>query len=193
MSKQIIYLDLDDTVKDSEKYIRRYMKLNGFPSPRSGSVYKLIYTNWGEVVTDIFDNWDVIPFKPGALDGISLLSTEYEVVFCSGYHSEREYECKLNFASTMGKEIILCGRDQWDKSHVDMRGGIFVDDRTDILYLSNADRKFEMYNPYTFNLYDKRDCKTTVVDWFSLTDILMEAKVNEDLRRCFYKGVSVRG
>ena len=189
MGKSTIFMDLDDTVKDTERYIRRVMQCNGVKPPTVGSVYLLIDSENDSLVKESLCNYDVIPFKQGARNAINLLSTEYEIVFCSGCRYEEEKEGKKKLAEELGKELILCSGDQWDKSHVDMRGSIFVDDRSDILIRSNADKKFEMFNPYYFCLTSERDDRTSIVDWFSLVDILMGAQVNEELRRTFCQGI----
>lgn len=185
MAQNTIFMDLDDTVKDTERYIRRLMQCNGAPVPAVGSVYNYIGTEHDILIREVLCNYDVIPFRQGAKNALDLLSTEYDIVFCSACCFPGEAEGKKKLAKELGKELILCSGDQWDKSHVDMSGCIFVDDRSDILIKSNASKKFELFNPYFFSLTAERDCVTDVVDWFSLTDILMgmETQSNEELRR----------
>lgn len=198
--KKTIYLDLDDTVKDTERYIRRVLVSNGAKlASLTGrdSIYLLLHSDLyeGKVVRECLKEWDIIPFKSCAYNVIQLLKTEYNVVFCSAYTFEEEAECKRSFARSMGCDIILCDKSCSDKSHVDMSGAIFIDDRSDILAKSNADEKYELYSPYFFDIYAERDLKTKVVDWYSLASILMSRGIEkgggllEDFRGLLCSGV----
>lgn len=181
MSKKVkLFLDLDDTVKDTERYIRRVLASNGIDSCGAGSIYN--YINSGTVedslIRECLYDWNVIPFKDCALNGIKLLQTEYDVIFCTAYTFNKEAQMKKALAKSLGCEIILCDDGNRYKDKVDMSGGIFVDDRADILIRSNADIKFELYSPYYFDGYAERDDRTLIVDWYSLVDILMNKGIN---------------
>lgn len=181
MSERVkLFLDLDDTVKDTERYIRKVFASNGLQYDAPGSIYR--YINSGTVedslIRECFYDWNVIPFKDCALNGIKLLQTEYDVIFCTTYTFNKEAQMKKSLAKTLGCDIILCGDGNRYKDKVDMSGGIFVDDRADILLRSNADIKFELYSPYYFDGYAERDDKTLIVDWYSLIDILMNKGID---------------
>ena len=178
----VIYIDLDDTVKDTEKYIRKVLSLNGVNEKEIvGTVYRLIDSGTlaGSLVEDCLNEWGVIPFKSCAYNAIKLLQTEYKIIFCSAYSFNREARAKKAFAKAMGCDILLCGKGFNYKDHIDMSDGIFIDDRSDILIRSNAVAKFELFNPYIFNVYDERDDKTTVIDWYSLVNILLPKSTQE--------------
>ena len=183
-TKRNLYLDLDDTVKDTERYIRRVLESNNVKPKASGSIYNYINTDTIEnyFIKECFHDWGVIPFKVCALNGIKLLKTEYNIIFCSAYTYKEEANAKRSLAKSLGCEIILCGDGNRYKDKIDMSGGIFVDDRSDILIRSNAEDKFELYNPYFFDGYAERDDKTLLVDWYSLIDILM-GKSDSDIEK----------
>lgn len=197
MARKTLFLDIDDTLKDTERYIRRLMFCNGIKTPSIGTVYRWINTDKDLFILEVMSNYNVIPYRLGARDGINLLSTEYNIVLCSGYYYEEERRSKESFANSIGKELILCDMNKgFTKSSVDMSGGILVDDNSEILLTSNADVKFEMYNKYVFELTAERDERTTLVDWFSLVEILMGyskssdgEKINEELRGFIHQRV----
>lgn len=181
--KEVLYLDLDDTVKDTERYIRRVLQSNGIQlAGYQGSIYYLMNTDTlaGSLVSECLKEWEVIPFKSCAYNAIKLLQTEYNIVFCSSYTFQREAEMKRVFAKAMGCDIILCGEEHRFKDHVDMSQATFIDDRSDILLRSNAKAKFELLNPYFFDSCAERDDKTLLVDWYSLVDILMGKGINQE-------------
>ena len=190
-------MDLDDTVKDTERYIRRVMQSNGASVPKIGTIYRWINTDRDLFIQEVLSNHEVIPYRLGARDGLNILSTEYQIVLCSGYSYEEEKRSKENFANSIGKEIILCDMGKsFSKKEVDMGGGILVDDDSEILLECNADVKFEMHNIYKFDFLAERDERTSIVDWFSLVDILMGTtqemigtKYNEKLGRSLYQGI----
>lgn len=205
-SKKVIYMDLDDTVKETERYIRRVVQANGVKlkpnlyGPNCDSIHTYIGTDTqeGVMVAECLKNWSVIPFKASAINSIKLLKTEYEVVFCTGYVYKEEADCKKAFAKSMGCNIILCGEDCMFKDHVDMQGCIFVDDRHDILSRSNAEERYEMFNPYYFDFkgYIDREDSIVLVDWYSFVDTLMGkcdrsegGREFEDIRGLLRQGV----
>ena len=180
-----LFLDLDDTYKDTERYLRHIIRANGLPLPGNNMTVYALYSNprYAHIFDMVFSNYHVIPELEGAKDNLKLLDTEYEIVFCSGCTTEEEGRSKRKLADKMGKEIILCSGDRADKSHVDMSGSIFVDDRPDILAKSNAEQRIQMYNPYMSDSILDCGGDMLVLDWSMLVDILMEVKPNEDLKR----------
>jgi len=179
-----LFLDLDDTYKDTERYLRHSIKANGLPLPTNMTVYAL-YSNpkYAHIFDMVFGNYHVIPELEGAKEGLKLLETEFEVIFCSGCTTTEEGFSKRKLATKMGKDIILCSTDKWDKSHIDMTGSIFVDDRPDILTLSNAEQRIQMYNQYSCSSILDCGGDMLVLDWYMLLDILMEVKRDEKLER----------
>lgn len=148
---QNIYLDLDDTFVDTEMYIRSVLKNNLLPV-RDNTVYALRFLPiYSDIMRDVFKNYDIIPLKEDAEVSLSLLSTEYNIIFCSSYITEEEANAKKSFAKKYKKDIILCGGQNWDKSRVDMSGGIMIDDDPEALSRSNATTKIQVFNPYKTN------------------------------------------
>ena len=192
-----IYLDLDDTLLDTEAYIRFILGIRGIGVPKDLE-YGTIYTSKDKRVKDlfkvIFDNdYDAVPWKMGAKECFRLLETEYEIIFVSSCSTKDEEVSKKKFADKLGKKIILCSGDKWDKSHVDMLDGIFIEDNLDVLMGTNAAVKIQMYNPYRFHLSEcnpicpERDLLVT--NWFQILDYLMEVDISEDFRRRFCEGI----
>lgn len=189
---KIMYVDLDDTVKDTERYIRRVIESNcGSLLKGILSVYELMeYENM--YIKEVLSHYDAIPYKDGAKNSLDLLSTEYEIEFCSCYTYAEEAESKLAYAKSMGKKIHLVSYSECpDKSCIDMSGGIIVDDKPYVLNASKADRKFELLNRYTYNVNDERDASIEVVNWYSLVDKLMGGvdSIDEDIRRYVCQGI----
>jgi len=146
---QNLYLDLDDTFVDTEVYIRAILKNNLIPYKSNNSVYGMrCIPVYSDIMRDVFKNYSVIPLKEDAEECLKLLSTEYNVIFCSSYITDEEGESKKRFAELYKKDIILCGGINWDKSRVDMSGGIMVDDAPEALSKSNATTKIQVANPY---------------------------------------------
>lgn len=179
--KKTLYVDIDDTVKDTERYIRRVMRSNGISCPKTGTIYSKIGTPEGSIIEEVLCNHDAIPFKESAKSSLELLFTEYNVVFYSHYHFQKEKECKYKLAKLFKRPIIL--EEFSDSKSVDMSDAYFVDDRNEVLMSSNAERKFELYSPYMFDMTHERDKDTLIVDWYSLTNILMGVNLDEYLRR----------
>lgn len=198
-----IYMDLDDTVKDTERYIRRVLASNGVDVNKvKGTIYNMFFTGFsleGILARDCVKNWSVVPFKEGAMDCLRLLMSEYKVIFVSAYTFESEAKDKLEFAKSVGCDIILCDNKTHPfKNHIDMSDGIFIDDRQDVVLLSNSPKKFEMFNPYTIDFSAERDDRTTIADWHMIIDDLMyggldeRIRLNENFRGVFYKGIQER-
>lgn len=184
-----LFVDLDDTFVDTERYLRRILESNGLKVPK----YETVYTLYGEEAYKpyfdmVFNNYFVIPKKQGVNENIKLLETEYNIVFCSYCTTKNEKIAKKRFAESLNKEIILCEGEDFDKSNVDMSGGILIDDNLDVLASSNADKKLQMYNEFTYR-QGINGCPL-VIDWFDVVDQLMEVSVDEKLRELISIGIS---
>lgn len=184
-----LFVDLDDTFVDTERYLRKICESNGLKVPK----YETIYTLYGNSEYDpyfdmVFNNYFVIPKKQGVIENISLLETEYEVIFCTYCTTKSELEAKKRFAESLGKNIILCEGEDHAKSSTDMSEGILIDDNIDVLKASNASKKLQMYNEFTYTK-TLQDC-SLVIDWFDVVDQLMEVSVDEGLRSFISDGIS---
>lgn len=186
MSK--LYIDIDDTLVDTERYIRHLLKVNGLEYKDKGSVYSLMgIPEYEEIFREIMSDYSAIPYRVGALENLPLLKTEYDIILCSSSCSDYESVAKQEFAKSLDLPLILCEGDQWDKSHIDMSGAIFIDNNPDILRVSNATVKLQMYSPYT-RIEGTLD---VVEDWYSVTDRLIDTGGDNDaeLRECLYKRI----
>lgn len=185
-----LFVDLDDTFVDTERYLRKICESNGLKVPK----YDTIYTLYGEdneykpYFDMVFNNYFVIPKKQGVIENISLLETEYEIIFCTYCTTKGEKEAKKKFANSLGKEIILCEGDNYTKSNIDMSEGILIDDNPEVLEASNAGKKIQMYNEFTYT-QTLSNC-SLVVDWFDIVDQLMEVSIDERLRSFISDGIS---
>ena len=69
-----LYLDIDDTLVDTEDSLRRYLSCLGIDSD---SPYDLIGTEYDELIEDFLSDYHVIPMIDGARTSLKLLKTEY--------------------------------------------------------------------------------------------------------------------
>lgn len=169
--KRKLFLDLDDTFFDTENYLRKV--LGGKWLYHEGLIYEA-YENmeFNELFKclEAFMDYRRVPLKAGAREGLEEIKNIYDVIFCSSYHLEPEKKAKEDIAKVLGIPILLCGGDKWDKSHIDMSGGVFVDDNTRLLKLSNAKDKVCFYKKYNFK--GKFD-GCIVFDWEELVGVLV--------------------
>lgn len=168
MGKRKLYLDIDDTVLDTENFIR--MVLGGRWLDHKGLVYGE-YRNMSSdellKVYRVFNDYSSIPFIVGAEDGLRILATEYDIVFCSSYYTDVEKRSKEEWANSLGIPIILCKG--FTKSNINMDEAVLVDNDTRNLNDSNASKKVCLYHKYSFDEFDGGD---VVFNWFDLVDRL---------------------
>ena len=167
-----LYLDVDDTLLDTEGYIKSVLGGKWLREDR------LIYSCYSQMqpeemskVITAFSDYTKIPFKSGAKEGLEALKKNFDVVLCSSYVHNCEYEAKKVLAEKLGLPIILCGGANWDKSHINMSGSVFVDNNTRLLNLSNADKKVCFYQ--RGNMVQEFTDGAIVFDWFELMDELL--------------------
>lgn len=183
-----LYIDIDDTLVDTERYIRQILKVNGLEYKDKGSVYSLIgIPEYEEIFRGVMSDYSVIPYRVGALENLPLLKTEYDIILCSSSYNGYESKAKEEFARSLDLPLILCEGSHWDKSHVDMNSSVFVDNDPDILRVSNATVKLQMNSPYT----RVEGALDVVEDWYSVTDRLIDAGGESDaeLRKCLCERV----
>lgn len=192
---QTLFLDLDDTFVNTENYIRRVLKNELLPVTEHSVYYMRELDAYREIMEEIFSNYDVIPLCDGAEDSLNILSTEYEVVFCSCAVSDAEENSKKAFADLYKKDIIIC-REDYAKEKVDMKGCILVDDSLDVLEASRADTRIQIFNPYLAKglSYKEYLCGDHLaINLPSVVDYLIGGGISndksEDLRRTIYKGI----
>jgi len=167
--KRKLYLDIDDTVLDTENYVKKV--LGGKWSNLDSSIY-LEYGNMSEYeldkIKDVFSNYYEIPYISGAEEGISELQEEFDVVFCSTYWNDYEKRSKQIWADLLGIRAILC--EGYTKGNVDMSDAVFVDDGTRNLNSSNAAMKVCFFQKN--NSLEIRGGTYVVYNWEGLLDIL---------------------
>lgn len=196
MSRERLYLDIDDTYKNTESYWRRVLKSQGVKVPlQKSSIYSLLLLDGDNIYRDIFEevtsDYSVIPERAGAKDGLKLLRTEYEVILFSSCYSLKQREAKLRLAESLGLDCILVdtGVNYEDKANILMSEGILVDDRKKVLELANVNKKVQLYNKYQFHDEGLAEGCTFVKDWFELTDLLMGVSSDDKLREYICEGV----
>lgn len=177
MNKVDLYLDLDDTVFDTENFLRK--KLGGSWLQYEGLLYEAYEEmDFSELVKvlSVFKDYRKIPLVNGAKEGLNILKDYYNIIFCSSYHLDPEKKSKQMIADLMGFDLILCGGDDWDKSHIDMSKGVFVDDNTRLLNKSNASKKVCFYK--RFNMVEEFKDGKIVFSWAELLEELCPEEGN---------------
>lgn len=173
--KQKLYLDIDDTILDTENFLRDV--LGGKWAIHDGLLYQQ-YSNMSEEdfrkVEIIFSNYPNIPFITSAPVGLKILKEEFDLVLCSSYHMDGEKESKEIWAKMWGIPLILCKG--LTKDCVDMSNAVFVDDNTLNLDRSNASRKICFYKKHHF--YGLND-NELVFNWFELIKLLCPHRYDE--------------
>lgn len=183
-----LFLDLDDTYLDTDRYIRKVLKANGVSKELWGihdDIYVLAdHPDCKDIIKACMSNYLVIPPKQGAVQSLQILRTEYDVVFATSCYSDYEEKSKKELFKKMNVDFILCNG---GKSHVDMSGATFVDDHLVHLVNSNAKNKIFFFNRYEMDpaistgKYDSK-VASLVMDWFELTDLLMSGGEDYELR-----------
>lgn len=182
-----LFLDLDDTYLDTDRFIRYTLALKGVSKEYWG-IEDDIYTvanipECKDIIKSCMSNYHAIPLKTGAKESLKILQTEYIITFVTSAFSNYEIQSKKKLLDSMKVPYIITGR---KKSHIDMSGGIQVDDHLGHLNQSNAKKKIFFYNKFEMNPKTatgtlEKDY-TMVKDWFELTDILMSGGEDNELR-----------
>lgn len=188
MKKKKLFLDLDDTFLDTDRFIRYMLKRNGVSEELvniNDDIYVLSnHPECRDIIEFVTSNYSIIPKKVGAKESLKILKTEYDVIFVTASCREAEYKSKEALLIGMGVPYIITGS---DKTSVDMTGGIQVDDHLIHLNQSNAETKIFFYNKYEMipNVSTGTLEKGYKVakDWFQLTDILMSGGEDIELRK----------
>lgn len=190
MSK-VLLIDLDCSFFRTDSYVLNILKANKVSELgyNVNDVYKLIE----EMLVD----YDVVERLSGADDCLNLLKTEYRVVFVGSPHSDNELKAKQDIANELGVTYYSIF------NRVDLEEiltGYYVED--EIFYVGSnishftdvipADNQFLLNNNYQEDLkYVVNDIISAessfngrfVVDWYELTDILLNFKgVDDDVK-----------
>lgn len=155
-----LYVDLDDTVLDSSEAVIEILNkkhgMNKTINDLKDWNFRSIYHNMtSEMVVSIFDSdefFDTVKINGEFADFYKKHAGDFKFVFVSkGYKANIDKKRALIEDKFPGSEFIPClfypGVDcDYDKSHIDMRGGIQIDDRFDCLCKTNASCKILIDN-----------------------------------------------
>lgn len=170
--KTKLFLDLDDTVFDTENYIKS--KLGGKWVNYDGLIYTATENmSYKEkcIVKYMLTNYEDTPMMYRAKESIEILKEKFDIILCTSCSYENEKYAKYKIANKLGLPIILCSGDNWDKSKVDMSNGVFVENNTRILNKSNASRKICFYQRN--NYVEELVYGDVVYNWYELLNILI--------------------
>lgn len=167
MFKRRLYLDIDDTVVNTNKHIKNML---GSKWQKDGLIY-CEYDNMNAIefakVKGVFSDYSKIPFIEGAEEGLNILRNHYDLVFCSSYYLEGiEDKAKERWAKELGIPLILCKG--MSKGDIDMSGAIIVDDNPRNILRTNAGEKVLFYNE---DFYESVG-GVLVFSWFALVSHL---------------------
>lgn len=134
MGKLQLWLDMDDTVFDTEGYIRNKMiEIDGIKWADTGCCVYDLYgcmpdSLYEKCVIDTFDNYWDIPVKYGFLENIDEIRRMYDVSFITRVGVSRgEVESKKKTGSSLGIPVY-CVSGGVKKSDI-IKSGVQVDDR----------------------------------------------------------------
>lgn len=166
-----IYLDIDDTILDTNGAVTRYLKNKGIDCNELSYRFIGLYD---KEISSVLSDYSKIDFLPAAREGIDILREHYKITLVSAYTYEVEGGEKVRFASNLGLPIILCKNRS--KVSVDMSNRIFIDDRSDYLRHSNASIKYNMYNRWNTLFEDIPYVNGVFTDWRTLVYTLLGLK-----------------
>lgn len=117
-----------------------------------------------------------VEWMPGCLPMIQFLSTLYTIKIVTmgneaNFKGKKYWFTQHNYRYHSFDDIIFIPMDEYkDKSHIDMSGGIFVDDSANNLITSNADLKICYGKKYPWNEgWKGKRCE----DWIELYNIII--------------------
>ncbi|QGU94328.1 HAD hydrolase-like protein [Clostridium bovifaecis] len=185
-----LFLDFDCTIVDSVKtycniYNKLYKDREGFKEAAYAKVNRYDLKDQCPMVAhqeEIFSSKEFfkhLEFMPDAKEVIERLSKEYELIICSiGTLDNISYKAKwiknnLEFI----KNVVLISNNvekggiKTDKSVINMKNAIFIDDHGDNLASSNAELKICFGKEYEWNKnWEGQRC----FSWKEVEDILLE-------------------
>lgn len=159
-----IYLDIDDVVLDTTRYLASLVGANSF----DGFWDK--YLDDERLFNALFKDYLKIPFKPNSINIINDLAKRHTIEFVSEYHSlgerlNKELMLKKRFGNC---RFILTDYNVQRKYTLDLNDGLLVDDNPRILNRCNAEKVICFYNPSNYiELYEG----ITVHNWRELSKV----------------------
>ena len=159
MSKIDLFLDFDNTICNSSKaFVDLYNllpKYNQHPDFKLADWTKSNDWNFKDVAPlsvheteTLFGNpifFDLLEFYPNALEVLDKLKEQYNIIIVSiGTYENLQYKSKfINDYLSFCDAILIRNKGlKMDKSKVNMKNGIFIDDNQDNLFSSNASKMF---------------------------------------------------
>ena len=144
-----LYLDVDDVILDTAKYVRARAKEDNLEVPENKSIYGAIPP---EVQQLYLSEYEKIPFKNTFSYYIGRVKSLFDkVTLISEYYSEGERDSKLKKMSSLfaPDQICLIDARLSRKYEKDLSDGILVDDNVTILDKVKAKRKICFWCPDT--------------------------------------------
>lgn len=128
--KAKLYLDIDDTLFDTENKLREVLGGRFKHEPDIYDSMSGLTDEEAMKVLNLLSDYSKIPMIEGAYEGLKYLKGKYEVTLCSEYMTPSESQAKNKLAKDFGLPIILCGYGSRynRKIEVNMEGIILVDD-----------------------------------------------------------------
>jgi 5'(3')-deoxyribonucleotidase len=187
MNKRKLFIDYDSTIVNSikricEMYNEEYINHPKFIPARWYLVEKWDFADQCKLapkglVTYYFNREDFfnekLEFMENAEEIINRLNSKFDIYVPSLgykdnlYFKEEWLKKKMPFVNFIGCSSNDCK----DKSHIDMSGGIIIDDHIDNLKTSNADIKICYGDIYDWN---KNWTGIRKWNWYEIYDFLME-------------------
>ncbi|MDV3425792.1 MAG: HAD hydrolase-like protein [Bacillota bacterium] len=167
---QKLFLDFDGTITDSIKaYCNVYNKTYNEKTGYKRADYNLVerydlkdecgLVNHQEEIFSTKNYFQELEFFPGAYEVLQRLNTKYDLIICSIgtltniSNKSLWIKSKLPFIDNtiLISTKLLPGGIKTDKSSINMRGGIFIDDHQENLFTSDADYKICFGRKYDWN------------------------------------------
>lgn len=165
LNKQAIFIDADGVILDTIKqivdtYNYDFMAYSSFEKISPHEIESWDFRECSLASPEYIDTYfnqqrffDGVEFMPHAEESLRILNSYYNIYIVSSGSKpnlklkEEFFEQKLPFARFIGVDCDLYK----DKSHIDMSGGTFIDDRADNLTTSNAANKICFGDWYEWN------------------------------------------
>ena len=170
MSRQTLYLDLDDVVLDFTKTYKEVGTYLWHNRKELG----IIKENFEDAVdTYLLTNYHKVKVNEGFRTVIPILRSKYRVVFVSMYVSEGELAYKKHLAKVYADEGIFLNVSEYkNKATIDMAWGIFIDDTLEMLNNSNAKKRILFCNVKDYLLKKVPSDVEKVYSWVQLAKLL---------------------
>lgn len=188
MQKQKLFIDFDDTISESSKSIISLYNQMYKDYPNFKPANHEVNNEWDYSVEcpymkgkslEMFENpyfFLGLELFPQALNVLKELDKKYELIIVSiGSYSNIElksYFIKGQLSFIQNAVLISNKGCKMDKSIVNMKDGIFIDDVSSNLFSSNAERKI-CFIPYGFKKWSQDWQGETASSWVEISNKLL--------------------